>query len=72
MGARKSLLAELRDKSEEQLDAFVQDNMKALFILRAEAALQNKAVKTHLFSMHKKNIARALTVKQEKIGKVHG
>ena len=72
MGAKKNLLAELRGKSSEELDEFIRDNKKALFTLRAEAALQNKAVKTHQFSLYKKSIARALTVKQEKKDRVHG
>lgn len=45
---------------------------KALFALRAEAALQNKVVKTHQFSLYKKSIARALIIKQEKKDRVHG
>ncbi|QXE27463.1 50S ribosomal protein L29 [Chlamydia buteonis] len=72
MAVKKKLLAELRQKSLVELDAFIHENKKALFSLRAEAALQNKAVKTHLFSMYKKTIARSMTVKQEKEGKVDG
>lgn len=72
MRSKKNLLVELRAKSEEELDAFVHENKKALFALRAETALQNKTVKPHLFSQYKKNIARALTVKQEKRMKIHG
>ncbi|EPP34837.1 ribosomal protein L29 [Chlamydia ibidis] len=71
MTAKKSLLATLREKSEADLDAFIHEQKKALFALRAEAVLENKAVKTHLFSMYKKSIARALTVKQEKKDRVH-
>lgn len=72
MGAKKNLLAELGEKSSEELDEFIRDNKKALFALRAEAALQNKVVKTHQFSLYKKSIARALTIKQEKKDRVHG
>ncbi len=71
MRAKKVLLEELRKKDDAELDAFIHVNKKALFDLRAEAALQNKAVKVHLFSEYKKNIARALTVKQEKKGSIH-
>lgn len=72
MGAKKDLLVELRAKSEEELDTFVHENKKALFNLRAETLVHNKTVKPHLFSQYKKNIARALTIKQEKKVKVHG
>ncbi|AAP04853.1 50S ribosomal protein L29 [Chlamydia caviae] len=72
MAAKKKLLAELREKSLVELDAFIHENKKALFSLRAEAALQNKVVKKHLFSMYKKNIARSMTVMQEKEGKIDG
>ncbi|WP_100934498.1 50S ribosomal protein L29 [Candidatus Chlamydia corallus] len=72
MAAKKDLLAQLREKSEDDLDAYIHGNKKALFALRAESLLQNKAVKVHMFSMHKKNIARALTIKQERKGKLHG
>ncbi|QVE48656.1 50S ribosomal protein L29 [Chlamydia crocodili] len=72
MAAKKKLLAELREKSRVELDAFIHENKKALFSLRAESALQNKVVKAHLFSMYKKNIARSMTVIQEKEGKIDG
>ncbi|ETR80535.1 LSU ribosomal protein L29p (L35e), partial [Chlamydia pneumoniae B21] len=72
MAAKKDLLTQLRGKSDDDLDAYVHENKKALFALRAENLLQNKVVKVHMFSTHKKNIARALTVKQERKGKVHG
>lgn len=72
MAKNKKLLAELREKSVEELDAFIHENKKALFELRAEVALQNKAVKSHLFSEYKKNVARSLTVKQERKEKAHG
>lgn len=72
MATKKDLLAQLRGKSEDDLNVYIHENKKALFALRAESLLQNKAVKVHMFSMHKKNIARALTVKQEREGKVHG
>lgn len=71
MAEKKKLLAQLREKSEEELDAFIHENKKALFELRAEVSLQNKAVKPHLFSQYKKNIARSMTIKQEKRGKIH-
>ncbi|WP_201456587.1 50S ribosomal protein L29 [Chlamydia sp. 17-3921] len=72
MSAKKKLLIELREKSNADLDEFIHESKKALFNLRAEALLQNKVVKAHLFSLYKKNIARALTIKQERKGKVHG
>ncbi|WP_375793682.1 50S ribosomal protein L29 [Chlamydia sp. 12-01] len=72
MAAKKKLLDELRGKSLEELDKIIHENKKALFSLRAEAALQNKVVKAHLFSMYKKSIARSMTVKQEKEGKIDG
>ncbi|WP_348663647.1 50S ribosomal protein L29 [Chlamydia vaughanii] len=72
MAENKKLLAELRSKSEADLDVLIHENKKALFNLRAEVALQNKAAKTHLFSMYKKNIARCMTVKQEKKERVNG
>ncbi|EPP36326.1 50S ribosomal protein L29 [Chlamydia avium] len=71
MAKNKKLLAELREKSIKELDVFVHENKKALFELRTEVALQNKAVKPHLFSEYKKNIARSLTVKREKEGRAH-
>lgn len=69
MGVKKKFLVELREKSEEELDTFVHENKKALFDLRAETFVHNKTVKPHLFSQYKKDIARALTIKQEKKGK---
>ncbi|ANH78440.1 50S ribosomal protein L29 [Candidatus Chlamydia sanziniae] len=71
MATKKSLLTELREKSVDELETYIHDNKKALFNLRAEALLQNKAVKIHMFSIHKKNIARALTVKQERRERIH-
>ncbi len=72
MAKNKKLLAELREKSVEELDGFIHENKKALFDLRAEVALQSKAVKSHLFSEYKKNVARSLTVKREKKEKANG
>ncbi|MEF9496708.1 50S ribosomal protein L29 [Chlamydia sp. 04-14] len=72
MAAKKKLLAELREKNRAELETFIHENKKALFSLRAEAALQNKVVKAHLFSTYKKNIARSRTVIQEKEGKIDG
>ncbi|SPN73759.1 50S ribosomal protein L29,Ribosomal protein L29,ribosomal protein L29,Ribosomal L29 protein [Chlamydia serpentis] len=72
MAVKKDLLKQLRAKNDDDLDLYIHENKKALFALRAESLLQNKVVKVHMFSMHKKNIARALTVKQERKGKVHG
>ncbi|KZN28230.1 50S ribosomal protein L29 [Chlamydia pecorum] len=72
MAKKKDLLVELRDKSNADLDKFIHESKKALYSLRAEALLQNKVVKAHLFVSLKKDIARALTVKQERKGKVHG
>ncbi|ODJ03737.1 50S ribosomal protein L29, partial [Chlamydia psittaci] len=57
MAKKKDLLAELRDKSNADLDKFIHESKKALYSLRAEALLQNKVVKAHLFVSLKKDIA---------------
>lgn len=72
MGTQRKLLVELREKSDAELEDFVNAMKKSLFELRAEALLQNKVVKRHLFSLYKKNIAKAKTIQQERKEKSHG
>ncbi|WP_213318754.1 50S ribosomal protein L29 [Chlamydiifrater volucris] len=70
---RGVVLEELRAKSNSDLDAYIEEMKRQIFSLKEEVVLSNKSVKAHLFSECRKNIARALTIKQERAkGKENG
>lgn len=57
---------DFRDLSNEELDATHADLLKESFLLRNELKQAKKLEKPHLLKEKKKEIARLLTVKQEK------
>lgn len=59
--------SELRNMSLEELDLLVESLRKEIYENRSER-LDSKSQKTHLISDMKTEIARALTVKREKVG----
>ena len=58
--------SDFRDLSNEELDATYADLLKETFMLRNEFRQAKKLEKPHVLKEKKKEIARLLTVKQEK------
>jgi large subunit ribosomal protein L29 len=59
--------AELREKSDQELQKFVEDEQRGLFKLKARMARKDKDVKSHEVKQARKNIARALTLMRERV-----
>jgi len=57
---------EYRDQSVQELEATYEDTRKELFQLRNDVRRTKKVDKPHLFRQMKKNLARLLTVLNEK------
>lgn len=57
---------ELRDQSQEELEALYEDLNKKVFELRNQQSLEKKLDEPHMLRESKKNIARVLTVLREK------
>lgn len=57
---------EYRDQSVQELEATYEDTRKELFKLRNDVRRTKKVDKPHLFRQMKKNLARLLTVINEK------
>lgn len=57
---------ELRDQSEEELEAIYQDSCKKLFELNNHFRSQKKREKPHEIKHTRKDIARLLTILSEK------
>lgn len=57
---------ELRDQSVDELNANYEDLCKEIFKLKNEARMTKKTEKPHLIREKKKDIARLLTVMNEK------
>lgn len=59
---------ELREESLDELDLKEQTLRREIFELRSQQN-ENKTQKTHLIGQKRKEIARVLTVRREKVGK---
>ncbi len=66
MRSTKEFVADLRGKTEEELDVLYEDFKKEFFDLKNQIVMEKKSDKPHRFKELKKSIARVLTVKKEK------